>query len=103
MAASGRLDVRESTKRLPPAQDRMRGERERAKRTSSRHGDRQDARGSTRNKTFGDRGARIYGAKLGARIYGVELPAKSPPRLRRAQDLGAKGPDFEILPPGAYL
>ena len=30
------------------------------------------------------------GTKLGARIYGVKLPAKSPPRLRRAQDLGAK-------------
>ena len=35
-------------------------------------------------------GARIYGAKLGARIYDTELPAKSSPRLRRAQDLGAK-------------
>ena len=34
-------------------------------------------------------GARIYGAKLGARIYGTELPAKSPPRLHQAQDLGA--------------
>ena len=35
-------------------------------------------------------GARIYGAKLGARIYDAKLPAKSPPRLCRAQDLGAK-------------
>ena len=35
-------------------------------------------------------GANIYGAKLGARIYGAKLPAKSSPRLRRAQDLGAK-------------
>ena len=34
-------------------------------------------------------GAKIYGAKLGARIYGAELPAKSPSRLRRAQDLSA--------------
>ena len=34
-------------------------------------------------------GAMIYGAKLDARIYGTELPAKSPPHLRRAQDLGA--------------
>ena len=34
-------------------------------------------------------GVKIYGAKLGARIYGAELPAKSPSRLRRAQDLGA--------------
>ena len=59
--------------------------------------------------------ARIYGAKLSARIYDVELPAKSPPRLRRSQDLGAsnngtekcklraKGLDFEIIPLGAYL
>ena len=31
-----------------------------------------------------DIGAKIYGAKLGVRIYGAELPAKSPPRLRRA-------------------
>ena len=35
-------------------------------------------------------GANNYGAKLGVRIYGVKLPAKSPPRLCRAQDLGAK-------------
>ena len=59
-------------------------------------------------------GAKIYGAKLGARIYGAKLSAKSPPRLRRAQDLGAriysaktwhraKGPDFKIIPSGAYL
>ena len=33
--------------------------------------------------------ARIYGVKLGAMIYGAELPAKSLPRLRRAQDLSA--------------
>ena len=33
--------------------------------------------------------ARIYGTKLAARIYGAELPAKLPPRLHRAQDLGA--------------
>ena len=26
----------------------------------------------------------------GAKIYGAKVPAKSPPRLRRAQDLGAK-------------
>ena len=32
-------------------------------------------------------GVRIYGAKLGVRIYGAELLAKSPPRLRRAQEL----------------
>ena len=30
------------------------------------------------------------GAKLGAKIYGANVPAKSPPRLRRARDLGAK-------------
>ena len=35
--------------------------------------------------------ARIYGAKLGA-----ELPAKSPPRLRRAQDLGASNDGAEL-------
>ena len=39
-------------------------------------------------------GAKIYGVKLDARIYGAELgaklPVKSPPRLRRAQDLDAK-------------
>ena len=34
--------------------------------------------------------AKIYGAKLGAKIYGGKVPAKSPPRLHRAQDLGAK-------------
>ena len=33
--------------------------------------------------------AKIYARIYGARIYGVELPAKSPSRLRRAQDLGA--------------
>ena len=27
---------------------------------------------------------KIYSAKLGARIYSTKLPAKSPPRLRRA-------------------
>ena len=39
-------------------------------------------------------GANNHGTKLGAKIYGAKLgakvPAKSPPRLRRAQDLGAK-------------
>ena len=35
-------------------------------------------------------GARIYGAKLGAKIYGAKVPARSPPHMRRAQDLGAK-------------
>ena len=40
-------------------------------------------------------GAKIYGAKLGARIYGAELPAKSPPRLRRVQDLGASNDGAE--------
>ena len=34
-------------------------------------------------------GVKIYGAKLSARIYDVELSAKSPLRLRRAQDLSA--------------
>ena len=35
-------------------------------------------------------GAIDIGAKLDARIYGTKLAAKSPPRLRRAQDLDAK-------------
>ena len=34
--------------------------------------------------------ANNYNAKLGARSYGAKLPAKSPQRLRRAQDLEAK-------------
>ena len=34
--------------------------------------------------------ANNHGAKLGAKIYGAKVPAKSPPRLRRAQELGAK-------------
>ena len=41
-------------------------------------------------------GAKIYGAKLGARICGAELPAKSPPRLRRSQDLGANNDGAEL-------
>ena len=40
-------------------------------------------------------GAIDIGAKLDARIYGGELPAKSPPRLRRAQDLGASNDGAE--------
>ena len=60
--------------------------------------------------------ANNHGAKLGAKIYGAKVPARSPPRLRQAQDLGAKiydadtcklgatkGPDFESIPPRAYL
>ena len=35
-------------------------------------------------------GAKIYGTKLGAKIYGAKVLAKSPPHLRRAQDLDAK-------------
>ena len=45
--------------------------------------------------------AKIYGAKLGVRIYGAELPAKSPPRLRRAQDLGASNDCAEQCKLGA--
>ena len=46
-------------------------------------------------------GAIDHGAKLGAKIYGAgiydtELPAKSPPRLRRAQDLGASNDGVEL-------
>ena len=46
-------------------------------------------------------GARIYGAKLSTRIYGAELPAKSPPRLHRAQDLGASNDGAETCKLGA--
>ena len=46
-------------------------------------------------------GARIYGAKLGAKIYGAELSAISPPRLRRAQDLGASNDGTEKCKLGA--
>ena len=35
-------------------------------------------------------GAKIYGIKLGAKIYVAKMSARSPPRLRRAQDLGTK-------------
>ena len=41
-------------------------------------------------------GVKIYGAELGARIYGSELPIKSPPRLRRVQDLGASNDGAEL-------
>ena len=33
---------------------------------------------------------KIYDAELGARVTGTELPAMSPPRLLRAQELGAR-------------
>ena len=46
-------------------------------------------------------GAKIYGAKLGAWIYGAELPVKSPPRLRRAQDLGGSNDGVEQCKLGA--
>ena len=34
--------------------------------------------------------ANNHGVKLGAKIDGAKVPAKSPPRLHRAQDQGAK-------------
>ena len=37
-----------------------------------------------------DLGAVLGANNHGAKIYGAKLPAKPPPRLRRAQDLGAK-------------
>ena len=40
-------------------------------------------------------GASINSAELGVRMYGAELPAKSVPRLRRAQDLGASNDGAE--------
>ena len=42
-------------------------------------------------------GANNHGAKLGAKIYDAKVLAKSPPRLRRAQDLGAKRPCLLLL------
>ena len=41
-------------------------------------------------------GTKIYGAKLGARVTGVELPAISPPRWLRAQELGARDAGAEL-------
>ena len=46
-------------------------------------------------------GAIDLGAVLGAnnhstKIYGAKVPVKSPPRLRRAQNLGAKTYDAEL-------
>ena len=46
-------------------------------------------------------GAIDIGAKLDARIYGTKLAAKSPPRLRRAQHLGARIYDAETCKLGA--
>ena len=51
-------------------------------------------------------GANNHGVKLGAynhgaKIYGAKVPAKSPSRLRRAQDLGAKIYDVEMCKLGA--
>ena len=50
-------------------------------------------------------GAKIYGVELDVRIYGVklgvELSAKSPSRLRRAQDLGATNDSAEQCKLGA--
>ena len=50
-------------------------------------------------------GANNHDAKLGANNpgakLGVKVPAKSPPRLRRAQDLGAKIYDVEMCKLGA--
>ena len=46
---------------------------------------------------------KIYGAKLGVRIYGAELPTESPPRLRRAQDLGANSDSAETCKLGAIV
>ena len=46
-------------------------------------------------------GASHPGAKLGARIYGAELPAMSPPRPLRAQELGARNAGAETCKLGA--
>ena len=39
---------------------------------------------------------KIYGTELGAKIYGAKLPAMSPPRLRRAQELGVSNDGAEL-------
>ena len=46
-------------------------------------------------------GANNHGTKLDAKIYGVTVPAKSPPCLSRAQDLGVKIYDAEMCKLGA--
>ena len=46
-------------------------------------------------------GVRNYGAELSARVTSAELPAMSPPRLLRAQDLGARDADAETCKLGA--
>ena len=40
-------------------------------------------------------GANNHDVKLGTKIYGVKVPVKSPPRLRRVQDLGASNDGAE--------
>ena len=37
-----------------------------------------------------------HGAELGAKIYSAELPAKSPPRQRGAQEVGASNDGVEL-------
>ena len=41
-------------------------------------------------------GAKMYCAELGARVTGAELPAMSPPRWLRAQELGARDAGAEM-------
>jgi len=45
--------------------------------------------------------AKIYAVELGAKIYGAKVPAKSPLRLCRAQDIGVKIYDAETCKLGA--
>ena len=48
-----------------------------------------------------DLGAKLGPNNHGAKIYGAKLPAKSPPRLRQAQDLSASNDGAEKCKAGA--
>ena len=66
-------------------------------------GERKNARGRRKKRKKAQAGRLGAGLKhhldtidLGTRIYGAEMPAKSPPRLRRAQDLSASNDGTEL-------
>ena len=48
-------------------------------------------------------GAKMYCAELGARVTGAELPAMSPPRWLRAQELGVRDAGAETCLLGATI
>ena len=66
-------------------------------------GERKNARGRRKKRKKAQAGRLGAGLKhhLGARIYDDELPAKSPPCLRRAQDLSASNDGAEKCKLGA--